>query len=338
MRKLPIFFLIDVSESMVGKPIEYVQQGMNQIMKDLRRDPYALETAFVSVIVFAGKAKTLVPMQECYKFMVPNLPIGGGTALGAGLELLMKEIDSNVTKSTAEKKGDWKPIIFLFTDGSPTDNPNSAISKWQKKYQRSCNLVVVSIGDNANTGTLCSLTENVMRFNPDGENAFAAMFRWVSGSIAASTRAVSDGLRGDELNLGDARELNMEKVSVDSSYQDDENCVILPGKCQTTKGLYLVKYVKSQSGGLYNIDGCYGVDEKEYNSMSAGSGKSKVNTGNLYGDAHCPHCSHVASVCVCPCGSIFCANGTEGEKLTCPWCGKKTTLAFGSADTTRGRG
>lgn len=337
MRKLPIFFLIDVSESMIGKPIEYVQQGMNRIVKELRNDPYALETAYVSVIAFAGKAKTLVPLQECYKFMMPELPIGGGTGLGVGLELLMKEIDSNVTKTTADKKGDWKPIIFLFTDGSPTDNPKSAIAKWQKSYQRRCNLVVVSIGDNANTGTLCSLTETVLRFNPNGENDFAAMFKWVSGSIAASTRAVSDGLN-DDLRLEDARELNLEKVTPDSSFRDDENCVILPGKCAKTKKMYLVKYVKDASSGVYRIDGSYAVEENVYDSMSAGSGKNKVNTGNLMGDAPCPHCSNNASVCVCLCGSIFCCNSTEGEKLTCPWCGKSSTLAFGSADTTRGRG
>ncbi len=50
MRRLPVFFLIDVSESMVGAPIESVQNGMRTIVQDLRTDPYALETAFLSVI------------------------------------------------------------------------------------------------------------------------------------------------------------------------------------------------------------------------------------------------------------------------------------------------
>jgi len=31
MRRLPIYFLIDVSESMVGEPIEWVQDGMATI-------------------------------------------------------------------------------------------------------------------------------------------------------------------------------------------------------------------------------------------------------------------------------------------------------------------
>ena len=47
MRRLPIFFLVDVSESMVGTPIEQVQDGMATIINELRMDPYALETAYV---------------------------------------------------------------------------------------------------------------------------------------------------------------------------------------------------------------------------------------------------------------------------------------------------
>ena len=68
MRRLPIYFLVDVSESMVGTPIEQLQEGMRTIIQNLRVDPYALETVFVSIIAFAGKAKILSPLTELYKF------------------------------------------------------------------------------------------------------------------------------------------------------------------------------------------------------------------------------------------------------------------------------
>ena len=139
MRRLPIYFLIDVSESMVGEPITQVENGMRNIIQELRTDPYALETVFVSVIAFAGKAKSLSPLTELYKFYPPKFPIGGGTSLGTALNYLMDDIEKSVQKTTAEMKGDWKPIIFLFTDGTPTDNPNPAIERWQKHYQRKCN-------------------------------------------------------------------------------------------------------------------------------------------------------------------------------------------------------
>ena len=135
MRRLPIYFLIDVSESMVGEPIEQVQNGIRTIIQDLRTDPYALETVFVSVIVFAGKARIVTPLTEVYKFYPSTLPIGGGTSLGYAMDFLMNDIDASVQKTTLEVKGDWKPIIFLFTDGTPTDNPDRAFKRWNEKYR-----------------------------------------------------------------------------------------------------------------------------------------------------------------------------------------------------------
>ena len=69
MRRLPIYFLIDVSESMVGEPIEEVQNGIRTIIQELRFDPYALETVYVSIIAFAGKAKTISELTELFKFI-----------------------------------------------------------------------------------------------------------------------------------------------------------------------------------------------------------------------------------------------------------------------------
>ena len=146
MRRLPIYFLIDVSESMVGEPIKQVEDGMRTIIQELRTDPYALETVFVSVVAFAGRAKSLSPLTELYKFYPPKFPIGGGTALGTALNYLMDDMERSVQKTTLEVKGDWKPIIFLFTDGTPTDDPTSAIEKWQRHYKTKCHMVCISIG------------------------------------------------------------------------------------------------------------------------------------------------------------------------------------------------
>ena len=133
MRRLPIYFLVDVSESMIGDPIQQVQDGMRMIVQELRTDPYALETAFISVIAFAGKAKCISPLTELYKFYPPTFPIGGGTSLGAALNFLMDSMDKELVKTTLEQKGDWKPIIFLFTDGTPTDDTSAAIARWNNK-------------------------------------------------------------------------------------------------------------------------------------------------------------------------------------------------------------
>ncbi|MDE6254892.1 MAG: VWA domain-containing protein, partial [Muribaculaceae bacterium] len=211
MRRLPIYFLIDVSESMVGVPIEQVQDGMRTIIQNLRVDPYALETVFVSIIVFAGRSKVLSPLTELYKFYPPVFPIGGGTSLGQGLECLMNDMDRNVQRTTLESKGDWKPIIFLFTDGNPTDDYAAAFRRWNEKYRRHCNLIAVSIGDNVNVLTLAQITNDIFLLKDTDADSFCKFFKWVTASIKTTSMSVSEH-NADEIKLAPTSGINLEKV------------------------------------------------------------------------------------------------------------------------------
>lgn len=222
MRRLPIYFLVDVSESMVGEPIQQVQDGMRMIVQELRTDPYALETAYISVIAFAGKAKSVTPLTELYKFYPPTFPIGGGTSLGAALNFLMDDMDKSLVKTTLEKKGDWKPIIFLFTDGTPTDDPTPAFIRWNQKYRHSANIVAISIGDNANTQLLGQISDNVLRLNNTDEISFKSFFKWVTASIKATSVSVMD-MGDDEVKLAPTSGINLEKVDTSKPCIIDEN-------------------------------------------------------------------------------------------------------------------
>ena len=57
MRRLPVFFVLDCSESMAGDKIAKMESGLQSIVRNLRTDPHALETVHVSVLAFAGVAK-----------------------------------------------------------------------------------------------------------------------------------------------------------------------------------------------------------------------------------------------------------------------------------------
>lgn len=326
MRRLPIYFLVDVSESMIGTPIDEVQQGMRTIIQNLRVDPYALETVFVGIIAFAGKAVTLSPLTELYKFYPPTFPIGGGTSLGAGLEALMNDIDKSVQKTTLEQKGDWKPIIFLFTDGNPTDNYHSAFRRWNEKYRRHCNLVAVSIGDNVNVLTLAQITDDILLLKDTDAESFAQFFKWVTASIKTTSMAVEEN-NADGVKLAPTSGINLEKVDAPrkSDYSEvDDNFVVLHARCSTTGNDYLVKYgrrssdsAEIQGGSRYRLIGAYPVDKTVYKSLSAGV-TPKINTSLLRGVPACPCCGNQLGVVVCDCGGVFCA-GVDTAK--CPWCG-----------------
>lgn len=351
MRRLPIYFLVDISESMVGAPIEEVQQGMRTIVQNLRVDPYALETVFVSIIGFAGKAITLSPLTELYKFYPPQFPIGGGTSLGKGLEALMDDIDKSVQKTTKELKGDWKPIIFLFTDGNPTDNYSAAFKRWNSKYRRHCNLVAISIGDNVNVLTLAQLTDDILLLKETDAESFSQFFKWITASIKSTSMSVGE-TNIDEIKLAPTTGINLEKVEVNPAADDyaeiDDNFVVLHGRCSNTQNDYLVKYARRYpterrygfrtDDGQYHLIGAYPVDKNSYKSLSTGN-KPKINTSLLRGVPTCPCCGNQFGVVVCDCGGMFCA-GTDGYS-TCPWCGsggELTEMGPGGMNITRGLG
>lgn len=345
MRRLPIYFLVDVSESMVGTPVEQVQEGMRTIIQNLRVDPYALETVFVSIIAFAGNAKVLSPLTELYKFYPPVFPIGGGTSLGKGLECLMDDIDRNIQKTTMEQKGDWKPIIFLFTDGNPTDEYAAAFRRWNEKYRRHCNLVAVSIGDNVNVLTLAQITDDILLLKETDAESFGKFFKWVTASIKTTSMSVSEQ-NTDGVKLAPTTGISLEKVNTHEYHGTvDENFAVLRGRCQTTGKDYLIKYARRWHRGPetrdskdFKLVGAYPIDRETYDGLSAGE-NARINTMSLLGVPACPCCGNQIGAVVCECGKLFCVG--EGRTNKCPWCGMEGALgegAPGGMDITRGLG
>jgi uncharacterized protein YegL len=188
MRRLPVYLLLDTSGSMSGEPIEAVKNGMQVLITTLRQDPYALETAYLSVITFDSTARQIVPLTELASFQMPDIQATGVTALGEALALLAQKLETEVQKSTAERKGDWKPIIFLMTDGTPTDDWEHGMRALK---QRNFGLMVAcAAGHGANTSVLKSITENVVQLDTADSSVIKSYFKWVSASISSGSQKV----------------------------------------------------------------------------------------------------------------------------------------------------
>ena len=191
MRRLPVYILIDTSGSMHGEPIEAVRNGLQVLISSLRQDPYALETAYISVITFSSSAKQLIPLTELMSFQIPEVNASGTTALGGALNLLVDSINKEVKTGSAEQKGDWKPVVFLLTDGAPTDDVDKGIQ--QLKIAKFGTFVACAAGPGADTNTLKRITEIVVSLDTADANSIKSFFQWVSSSISVSSQKIEQG-------------------------------------------------------------------------------------------------------------------------------------------------
>ena len=124
-----------------------------------------------------------------------DLKATGTTSLGEALKLVSSCMDNEVAKTTTETKGDWKPLVFIMTDGIPTDNWQSGLSEFKKR--KVAFTVACAAGSGADTSVLKQITENVVSLDTADGQSISKFFQWVTASIGVSSTKVEDS--GKEL-------------------------------------------------------------------------------------------------------------------------------------------
>lgn len=192
-RRLPVYLMLDTSGSMSGDPIEAVKEGVKALIADLKTDPQALETAYLSVITFDNAANQVIPMTEIMQFKEPVLEAHGSTAMGAALKKLLECYKKEIIKNTsATQKGDYKPLVFLMTDGHPTDDWEKIADEIGNKVKDNKTFgrfVALGAGGGADTEVLKRLTNDVLLIHEMKPDALKAYFKWVTQSIVAGSKS-----------------------------------------------------------------------------------------------------------------------------------------------------
>ena len=329
-RRLPVYILIDSSESMIGEAIDAVQKGVELMISTLRRDPYALEMAAISIISFNGKATVLTPLTELYQFKTPHIRLGAGTSLGAAFDLLSARIRLEVVKTTETRRGDYRPIVFLLTDGVPTDDWNAAYDRFCAIKPRPAKIYALGCGEDVDYALLEKISDVAYRI--DAENAeelpsiLKKVFVWISASVQSASQSVGGTNPEDQIDLPE----NVERVGKGEYKVKTRNGLahnaFLHAVCAKTRKKSLLRFKLDEELPLYTKADVFPLPE-DFDESGTGAKTPNVSTDLLAATIPpCPHCGNGWIACS-TCGSIYCENGGMGSQTACPVCGARAYVA-----------
>lgn len=195
MRRLPVYFLLDTSGSMYGEPIQALNNALTGMINALRSDAQALDSLWISIITFDREVKELCPLTELALFQLPEItcPQSGPTHTGRALELLHEKVEANVIKGTSTQKGDWKPLLFLFTDGKPNDLMVYREMLPKIKALNFGVIVCCAAGNLADDSLLKELTNDVVHLDNADSSTLKQFFKWVSETIEQGNKSQGTG-------------------------------------------------------------------------------------------------------------------------------------------------
>ena len=339
-RRLPVYLLIDCSESMAGAAFQAVNQGLAGLIGDLRSNPMALETAALSLITFASSAKQIVPLTDILSFQIPRLRMGSGTALGSALRLWIDCMKREVISTTQDQKGDYKPICFLLTDGEPTDSwEDSAAQVYREVAGKKANLVAVACGPDADANKLRRITDNVLVLKGGETGAFANFFKWVSASISTASQRIDTS--GGQAITAPRLPAGVEGAQPGAGTPASDRFVFIHLRCVKSRGFYILRHEKVDSvrpgaPAAYRATIAHPIDDFDFQPGEEDQTTLQVSSDLLEGSQPCPYCQN-PTWAMCGKSHLHCSPRLQGAvTLTCPWC--NVTDQYGAASFDVGRG
>lgn len=195
--RCPVVLLLDTSGSMVGKPIDELNNGLQVLQSSLAEDPLVRLRVEISIITF-GPVSFVQDFATVDSFNPPMLVADGDTPMASATLLALDKLEERKKQIKQMGISYYRPWVFLITDGGPTDGS----ANWQmacsriEEAEKKKKVAFFAVGvENADMQKLAELSvREPLKLN--GLN-FKDMFVWLSASLTN----VSHSSPGDEVSL-----------------------------------------------------------------------------------------------------------------------------------------
>ena len=206
-KSLVIFFLIDTSRSMVGKKMGELNTVMEELIPEIRRVGEADTDVKIAVLTFGTQVRWMYAEPISIEdFEWSRLRADGVTNMGEAFKELNTRMSRNSFLNSPSLS--FAPVIFLMTDGYPSDDYKEALAELSTNSWYKFGLkAALGIGQEANDEMLAEFTgspDTVVHAYSGGQ--LAAMIKIIavtSAQIGSKSMTLSDDVN---------HELNAEEV------------------------------------------------------------------------------------------------------------------------------
>ncbi|MDJ0736309.1 MAG: VWA domain-containing protein [Nostocaceae cyanobacterium] len=143
--RCPVILLLDTSGSMSGQPIQELNRGLAAFKEDVLKDSQASLSVEVAIVGF-GPVRLIQDFVTIDDFIPPTLAADDLTPMGEAIEYALDLLEER--KQSYKDNGilDYRPWVFLITDGSPTDYWEAAAQRVREaEAQRRLSFFAVAV-------------------------------------------------------------------------------------------------------------------------------------------------------------------------------------------------
>lgn len=201
--RCPVLIIADCSGSMSGRPVDAMNQGVDDLYQAIIDDEIARNRVEVALLSFNTETRVERDFSTVSERTRTAMRAGGGTNMHVAIQQGCDILEARKEQYRLGGVPYFRPIMVIFSDGLPT-SPRSEMEQANQRLvdmESDSRLTIFKVGINAEAvqAMLRVLPNPNSRFQPQQLDnlRFSDFFVWLSRSVSAISRSTP----GDVVNL-----------------------------------------------------------------------------------------------------------------------------------------
>lgn len=182
--------VLDVSGSMIGKPIQELNKGLQDFYQEIDKDNTTRQRLEVSLITFSHIVNTVQEPALVENFTMPTLSASGSTAMVTAVNHAIDKVAARKQWYKDTNQAYYRPWIILMTDGEPdSDQDVAGLAQRIKLDVAAKKYAFLPIGvEGAKMSILKQIESGIPAMKLQGTK-FSSFFKWLSASMGTVVSA-----------------------------------------------------------------------------------------------------------------------------------------------------